>query len=254
MKRALVSFMGVLVLSSTSTYTRSVYAESTLSDHASHQSTSETATVDQVTELRAKVARLEAALEQNHQGEVMAISSQGADADTKMGMKMGMMQDMSMMKEKRGIQGKGMGMMGMGNMKMMGKMKDKASDMSRSALPGFPGASHIYHVGATDFFNDHTDHIQLSVEQQQSLGQIREQALLRQASTDRAIEQAEQELWELTGSDKPNIQLIENKVHEIEKIKANQRIAFIQSVGEAVAALTDDQRSILVGLASGEEE
>ena len=28
-----------------------------------------------------------------------------------------------------------------------------------SALPGFPGQSHLYHIGATGFFLDHPEHI-----------------------------------------------------------------------------------------------
>jgi hypothetical protein len=48
---------------------------------------------------------------------------------------------------------------------------------------------------------DHGSHITLTVEQQKQLGEIKEQSLLDQATLQRKIDQAEQELWDLTGSD-----------------------------------------------------
>ncbi|MBX9737491.1 MAG: hypothetical protein K2X32_11250, partial [Phycisphaerales bacterium] len=50
-----------------------------------------------------------------------------------------------------------MKMMGMGSMPMGGAGSPAAMAMP-SALPGFPGASHIYHIGATGFFLDHPEH------------------------------------------------------------------------------------------------
>jgi hypothetical protein len=38
---------------------------------------------------------------------------------------------------------------------------------------------------------------------------------------------------------------LERKVRDIEKLKGDQRIAFIRSVGEAARVLTDDQRAAL---------
>jgi len=57
-----------------------------------------------------------------------------------------------------------MEMAGMMGMDAMGGGATAA--MPDSALPGFPGASHIYHIGATDFFLDHPEHITLTTEQQ----------------------------------------------------------------------------------------
>lgn len=137
-------------------------------------------------------------------------------------------------------------MMGMGMSRMGGGMN--AGGMA-SALPGFPGASHIYHLGATGFFLDHGSHITLSVDQRKQLGMMREQSLLNQATLQRRIDQAEQELWDLTGAEAPDATKVEAKAREIEQLKTEQRIAFIRDVGKAAAVLTDEQRQQLTGMA-----
>jgi Spy/CpxP family protein refolding chaperone len=135
-----------------------------------------------------------------------------------------------------------MGMMGMMGMAPSGSMATTA------ALPGFPGASHIYHVGGTDFFLDHGQHIGLTVAQRTTLGHLKEKTTLEQASLDRKVEQAEQELWTLTAADQPDASTIEAKVTEIEKVRGDKRLAFIRAVGEAAKVLTPEQRQILLGL------
>lgn len=140
-----------------------------------------------------------------------------------------------------------MKMMGMGNMPMGGAGSPAAMVMP-SALAGFPGASHIYHVGATGFFLDHTGHITLTFEQQTLLNQRKEQVLLEQADFRRKIEQAEQELWVLTAADQPDAAAIERKVQEIAKLQGDQRLAFIRAVGEAAKVLTEEQRKQLTGM------
>ena len=139
-----------------------------------------------------------------------------------------------------------MGMMGMGS---MGGAKGKKMKMA-SALPGFPGASHIYHIGASDFFLDHPQHITLSTEQETKLVKMKQMALTSKASGQRKIEEAEQQLWELTAADQPDAAKLEAKVREVEKLRGDQRMAFIRSVGEAAQVLTDDQRKILIGQAT----
>lgn len=114
-------------------------------------------------------------------------------------------------------------------------------------LPGFPGASHIYHVGATGFFLDYSAAIKLTADQQAALDGIKEKSLGDLGAAQRRIDQAEQELWMLTGSDRPDSMTLETKVREIERLKGDQRIAFIRSVGEAARVLTDDQRVALLG-------
>ena len=136
------------------------------------------------------------------------------------------------------------GMMGMNSMAGAG-----ADTMPQSALPGFPGASHLYHIGATGFFLDHPEHITLTTEQQVALNKIKNQALLSNSAAERNIEKAEQELWTLTAADQPDGGKIEAKVREIEKLRTNERLAFMGAVGEAAKLLTPDQRKILTGFA-----
>lgn len=135
------------------------------------------------------------------------------------------------------------GMMGMGAMGSSAAIAD-------SALPGFPGASHLYHIGATGFFLDHPEHITLTTDQQVALNKIKDQAVLAKSTSDRDIEKAEQELGTLTAADQPDVSKIDGKVREIAKMAADQRMAFIRSVGEAAKLLTPEQRKILTGFAS----
>jgi len=142
--------------------------------------------------------------------------------------------------------GGGMGMMG-----MMGGMGGKggSSKAMPSALPGFPGASHLYHIGATGFFLDHPQHIALSTEQKMMLNQIKEQAALDKASADRSVQEAEQDLWTLTAADQPDNAQIEAKVVEIEKLKGDVRLRFISAIGDAAKILNEGQRLSLTGFA-----
>ena len=136
------------------------------------------------------------------------------------------------------------GMMGMGSMN-----NGAAGGMSQSAFPGFPGASHLYHIGSTGFFLDHSQHIALTTDQQAGLNNAKEQAALAKGTADRAIGQAEQELWTLTAADQPDTTQIEAKVAEIEKLKGDARLRFIGAVGEAAKILNDGQRMSLTGFA-----
>jgi len=149
----------------------------------------------------------------------------------------------------------GMGMAAMkmaGMMGMMGMSPMAAgapSPMGPSTLPGFPGASHLYHIGATDFFLDHPQHIALTLEQQAGLNQAKQQAAFAKSTADLAAAQAEQELWMLTAADQPDAAKIEAKIRENEKIRGDERLAFIRAVGEASKLLTDEQRESLTGFA-----
>jgi Spy/CpxP family protein refolding chaperone len=143
----------------------------------------------------------------------------------------------------------GDGMMGMGAMGRAKRMGMAHMKMT-SSLPGFPGISHLYHIGAEGFFLDHVEHITLSADQRKKLNRIKEKALLGASSCERKVEEAEQELWELTASDTPDAAAIEAKVREIEKLRGDQRLAFIRAVGEAAKVLTDDERQTLAGTAA----
>jgi hypothetical protein len=137
-------------------------------------------------------------------------------------------------------------MMGMG---AMGGMKSPVAMATPSALPGFPGQSHLYHIGATGFFLDHPQHITLTTQQQQMLAQHKQQSLLKQGDLQRQIDAAEEKLWQLTGADQPQIGNIDKQVREIERLRADQRIAFIRAVGETAKVLTEQQRRQLTGMA-----
>ena len=137
-------------------------------------------------------------------------------------------------------------MMGMGS---MGGMNSPAAMATPSALPGFPGQSHLYHIGATDFFLDHPEHITLSTQQQQALARLKQQSLANQGDLQRQIDAAEQELWQLTGADQPQVAAIEKKTREIERLRVDKRVAFIRAVGDAARTLTDEQRQQLTGMA-----
>ena len=122
-----------------------------------------------------------------------------------------------------------------------------SDSMTPSSAPGVPGASRIYHIGATGFFLDHPQHITLTTEQQAALNKAKTDALLAKSTADRAAEQAEQALWLLTAADQPDSVQIEAKVREIEKLRGDERLAFIRAVGDASKILTEEQRKILVG-------
>jgi len=139
----------------------------------------------------------------------------------------------------------------MGMMGMMDDMDNAATMAPASNLPGFPGASHLYHVGADGFFvNHHPKHIQLSVEQQTQLNQLREKALMSRAASEREIEAGEQQLFALTAADQPDASKIEAQLRTIENLRVQQRLNYIRAVGEAANVLTADQRAMLLGTKS----
>jgi hypothetical protein len=279
---ALLSFSAVLFVASggagqEATPERQASAKSNIKSAADDASL-----VQQLISLQSKVAKLETALKQNHQPlattdqdakkmsgmqggsmpdmgrmdrnmmsgqtEMKPGTSSMRSGQTMGAMKMGGMGNMPMMGKRSGQGMSGMGGMGMmrgGGMSMMGQMQ--GIRQMPSALPGFAGASHIYHIGSTNFFFDHPQHIRLSQEQQSELNLIKQQMLLGQATFNRWIAEAEQELWMLTGADAPDTLKIEAKVRETEKLRGDKQIAFIRAVGDAVKVLTNEQRQTLVG-------
>ena len=126
-------------------------------------------------------------------------------------------------------------------------MKGMSEMKMASSLPGSPGVSHMYHIGETGYFLNHSEHITLTTRQQASLNVVQRKALLSKSTAQRKIEEAEQELWELTGADEPDAAQIQARVQAIEKLRGEQRMAFIQLVGEAAKVLTDEQRQMILG-------
>jgi len=152
---------------------------------------------------------------------------------------------MGMMPEMMNMMNSVMG--GMAGGPPMGQATSMGPSSFLSELPGFPGASHLYHIGSTNFFLDHPQHITLSLEQQSRLGEIRMKALMRRSEFNRKIQEGEEQLWLLTAVDQPNSSLVEAKIREVEKLRSDLRVAFIKDVGEAATALTDAQRMALLG-------
>ena len=145
------------------------------------------------------------------------------------------------------------GMCCMGEMgAMMGGMMHPGGAMGGmkgmpSTMPGQAGASHLYHIGSTGFFLDHPKHLTLTKDQTRTLNRLKERALLDRTTAQRNIDQAEQELYMLTGADQPDAAQIQLKVAEIEKLRADRRMHFIRAVGEAANVLTHDQHQALLG-------
>lgn len=217
--------------------------------------TSDPSMAEQLRTMKYKVEQLEAALDLKEKKidtqKMKAMRKMKAMQKTKTMQKKSMrkmkaMQKKSMMKKGMSMKGVDMKMMGAAPaMGMMGKMKGMS--MSKSSLPGFPGASHIYHIGSTGFFLDHPEHITLTTDQQIQLNTLMGKSLASSATQKRNIEQAEQELWKLTSSDTPNIKKIETKIQAISKMQTDQRIAFIRAIGKAASLLTKEQRLALSG-------
>lgn len=248
---------------------------------------------EQLEDLRAAVSRVEASLAKEHEAAADSSSAhtsnapqEGDGSDPKMGgmgMKKGMgamsggemkakggmmgmggmmkgMGSMSAGSDSQSSEGMGMGSMGMmkkgGMMKGMGMMmmgKTPDSSMEISALPGFPGASHIYHIGASEFFLDHREHLGLTPDQQKKLNELKSNTLLKQNEFERQLERAEEQLWSLTSEAEPDAAQIENALAEIGVLTTEKRLDFIRSVGAAAEVLTTSQRALLRGESTGGE-
>ncbi len=116
-----------------------------------------------------------------------------------------------------------------------------------SAIPGQAGVSHLYHIGSNGFFLNRSSHITLTPDQRLTLNHLKEKATLESASEQRRIDQGEQELYTLTGADRPDDARIRAKIVEIEKLRADQRMNFIRVVADASNVLTPEQRKALLG-------
>ena len=232
---------------------------------------------DQISEMRAEIARLQAAVDQNGASKSNAGAAMPMPAGKAKGMGMGMMGEMGgMMPGMKGMEGemggmgsmpagggmapaKAMGMccMGMMGMPPAGNMSNMSASAAApampgmtgpsSAMPGQPGASHILHIGSTGFFLNHAQHITLTADQKSKLNRLKEKAMLDQASEQRKIDQAEQEVYALTGADQVDNSKIQAKIAETEKLRSGQRMSFIQAVSEASNVLTHEQHQALMG-------
>jgi len=241
----------------------------------------------QIQELRVKVARLEAALKENHQGRAApSKETRTMRNDREMGMMKGQGKGMMKGQGKEMMKGQGKEMMGRKRMGMMGNMKPTTSDDQESTgqkrrmgmmghkpkgmkggkgmgmsmmarmkgshressdfvLPPFAGTPEIYHIGSAEFFLDLAEKIDLTADQRDSLEKVKTKSLADASKVQAKIDEAEQQLWDLTGSDKPDGAKIQTKIREIARLEGDRRLAFIRAVGEAAKALTNEQRELL---------
>lgn len=202
--------------------------------------------------LREQVDNLEARV--GNQAAMGTAKGQGMPMQSKPAMKMGDDDDMPMSKKMSSGPSMKSGcmmddMMGMG---AMGGANSANAMATPSSLPGFPGQSHLYHLGSSDFFLDHQAHVELTTQQQKSLARIKQASLTQQANLQRQMDAEEEELWSLTGADEPNASEIEKKARAIERLRSDKRLAFIRKVGEASKVLTDEQRLELTGMTSAD--
>ena len=91
------------------------------------------------------------------------------------------------------------------------------------------------------------DSVTLTPDQTMTLNRIKEKTMLERASSQRHIDQGEQELYALTGADQPDNSKIQAKVAEIEKTRGDQRMNFIRAVSDASNVLTHEQHLALMG-------
>ena len=129
-----------------------------------------------------------------------------------------------------------------GMARMLGQPPMTGASNAKGGLPPAMGAPHLYHLGAETFFLDQAGAIGLTGEQQKKLAALKEGAALAYATTQRKIDQGEQDLWVLSSSEAPDVAKIEMKIGEITRLAGQQRMDFIRTEGIAVSALSDAQR------------
>ena len=117
----------------------------------------------------------------------------------------------------------------------------KSGDGMDMSMASAPKPQSLYSVGGEGFFLDQPQLV-LTTEQIQRLGQIRERTMQGQSAAQQKIRQAEEVLWKETSAAKPVQPAIATQVREIERMRADMRLALILAVSEAVDVLTAEQR------------
>ena len=225
---------------------------------------------DQITQLKQQVAQLQAALQQSKAKKTSSPKASMSADKSAMEMEddsseMGGMSTgaekppMGPMKGKMGGSAAPMAAPGCCGMSMGKPMGSKAGGMSMDKMPmksgsmasKLPSAAsgqppHLLHIGANDFFLDHAQHIGLTPEQKTSLEEIKTNATQQKAASQKQIDVAEQDLWQLTSADQANTADIDKKVREIATMRADQQMTFIHAVSAASDVLTPDQRAEVV--------
>lgn len=123
------------------------------------------------------------------------------------------------------------------------KMKAATPEQSSMEESGPPA---LLHIGAKGFFLDRPQTFTPRADQAKTLADIKERSAMDMMAADKEIQKGERRLWELTASERPDLPEIEAKAREVEKMRADQRIAFIRAVAEAADLLTADQKETLL--------
>lgn len=130
------------------------------------------------------------------------------------------------------------------------RLLGRAPELSSAGeLPAAVGAPHLYHLGAEGFFIERAAALGFTTQQEGKLSAIKEKAERTYGSAQQEIDQAEQELWNLTSVEQPNAAKISDKISEIARLGAEQRMSFVRAVGSAVAVLDDAQRAAVIAAA-----
>ena len=137
-----------------------------------------------------------------------------------------------------------------GMARMLGQPPMPGGSSAGGGLPPAMGAPHLYHLGADTFFLDQATAIGLTSEQQKTLTALKENAATSYATTQRKIDQDEQDLWVLSASEAPDVAKVETKIGEIARRTGQQRMDFIRIVGKAVGVLSDAQRRAVASQAA----
>lgn len=108
------------------------------------------------------------------------------------------------------------------------------------------GPPAVMHIGAKGFFLDRPQTFTPRADQAKTFADIKERSAMEMMASDKKIQEADQSLWKLTASDNPDLAEIEAKAREVEKLRAERRIAFIRAVAKAASLLTPEQKEILL--------
>lgn len=129
---------------------------------------------------------------------------------------------------------------------MSAEKKQKQPAMPAQTQMEESGPPALLHIGAKGFFLDRPQTFTPRADQAKAFATIKESSAMEMMASDNKIKDAEHSLWKLTASDNPDLAEIEAKARGVEKLRADQRVAFIRAVAEAVNLLTPEQKETLL--------
>lgn len=130
--------------------------------------------------------------------------------------------------------------------RMLGLPPTTMQASAGARAPGSMGAAHIYHLAADSFFLGQPTAVGLTSEQQTRLSVLREDAAVAYATTQRKIDQGEQDLWVLVSSEVLDLKKIEANLAATARLMVQQRLDYLRSVEAAVGVLSHAQHRAVV--------